>query len=88
VASEAGKTNSLSDARASLAGFDELVSRELKEWNVPGLAIVVVRDEQVIYAQGFGSCNLEKQLPVTTNTLFAIGSTTKAFTTIVMGAHR
>lgn len=50
------------------------------EYHIPGMAIAVVKDNQVILSQGFGVMNLEKQTPVTSETLFAIGSSTKSFT--------
>ena len=57
----------------------------MKEWNVPGLAIGIVQSNETIYAKGFGYRDIGKKLPVTTNTLFAIGSTTKAFTCTLIG---
>jgi len=61
------------------------VKKVIEDWNVPGLAIGIVQSNNTIYAKGFGYRDVEKKLPVTTNTLFAIGSTTKAFTCTVLG---
>jgi CubicO group peptidase (beta-lactamase class C family) len=69
----------------SLEGFDAVIEKSLKDFRVPGLAIAVVKDGEVIYARGFGKRDVAKDLPVTPQTLFAIGSCTKAFTTFVMG---
>jgi CubicO group peptidase (beta-lactamase class C family) len=69
----------------ALQGFDELVNSLLEEWKVPGAAIAVVKDDQVIFSKGFGYRDLKSRLPVTPNTLFAIGSATKAFTTTLLG---
>jgi CubicO group peptidase (beta-lactamase class C family) len=63
-----------------LAGFDEWVEGLRKEWKIPGLAVAVVKDGQIVHAKGYGLRNVEKNLPVTADTLFAIGSNTKAFT--------
>jgi CubicO group peptidase (beta-lactamase class C family) len=71
--------------KKSLEGFDAVVEKAIKDFKVPGLAIAVVKDGEVIYARGFGKRDLDKGLPVTPRTLFAIGSCTKAFTTFVMG---
>ncbi len=68
-----------------LEGLDEFIEGLLEEWEVPGLAIAVVKDGEVIYAEGFGLRDVEQGLPVTPRTLFAIGSTTKAFTVMAMG---
>lgn len=66
--------------------IDRIVDRALKEFQVPGGAVGVIVDGKLVYAKGFGYRDLEKQLPVTPETLFAIGSCTKAFTTFVLGS--
>ncbi len=68
-----------------LAGLDTYVERAMREWNVPGVAIAVVRNDSVIYSRGFGVRELGKPDPVTPNTLFAIGSNTKSFTAAAIG---
>ncbi|HEY6502543.1 MAG TPA: serine hydrolase [Chitinophagaceae bacterium] len=68
-----------------LKGLDTFALRILKEWNAPGVTIAVVEKNKVIYAGGFGYRDYEKKLPVTENTLFAIGSCTKAFTASMLG---
>jgi hypothetical protein len=71
--------------RKSLGGFDAVIEKAIKDFKVPGLAIAVVKDGEVIFAKGFGRRDIEKDLPVTPRTLFAIASCTKAFATFVMG---
>lgn len=63
----------------------ELINQTMSEWNVPGLAIAIVKDNEIIFCEGFGLRDVEKGLNVTPETLFAIGSCTKAFTTTAMG---
>lgn len=63
-----------------LKGLDSLINRLLQEWNVPGASVTVVEKNKVLMANGFGFKDLENRQPVTENTLFAIGSCTKAFT--------
>jgi len=70
---------------AKLNGFDDFVATSLKDWSVPGVAIAVVQDGQVILSKGYGLRNVNKQLPVTSKTLFAIGSSTKSFTVTTLG---
>jgi CubicO group peptidase (beta-lactamase class C family) len=72
-------------ARKELEGYDQLVQGMIDAWRVPGLAVAIVKDGEVIYQKGFGFRDREKKLPITEDTLFAIGSSTKAFTTFVMG---
>lgn len=68
-----------------LKGLDTLVNRVLKEWHAPGVSIAVVEKNKVIYTGGFGYRDVNKKLPVTQSTLFAIGSCTKAFTASMLG---
>lgn len=68
-----------------LDGFEEFVLDVMKDWTVPGLAISIVKDGKLLYAEGFGFRDIEKGLEVTPDTLFAIGSCTKAFTATAMG---
>jgi len=60
--------------------IDKYIDSTLKEWNVPGLTLSIVYKDQMIYAKGYGYRDLEKKLPVETNTLFPIASNTKLFT--------
>lgn len=65
---------------APLQGFDDYVNRAIKDWEVPGVAIAVVKDDKIVFAKGYGVRELGKSDPVTANTIFAIGSSSKAFT--------
>ncbi|MFD2932574.1 serine hydrolase [Spirosoma flavum] len=65
--------------------FDTYVEAVRKQWNVPGLSITVVKDNQVIFKKGYGVRELSKPEPVDTQTLFACASTTKAMTVTLMG---
>jgi CubicO group peptidase (beta-lactamase class C family) len=69
----------------SLDDFDTIVAKALGEWKIPGLAVAIVRDGKVIYAKAFGYRDVDKKLPVTTDTLFAIGSVSKSFTSLIFG---
>lgn len=68
-----------------LKTLEPLFERELKNWQVPGMAIAIVQNGQVIFSKGFGVRDLDQKQPVTPDTLFAIGSTTKAFTALLLG---
>ena len=65
--------------------FDSYVEKVRKEWEVPGLSIVVVKDNKVIFKKGYGVRELGKADPVTAQTLFACASTTKAMTVALIG---
>jgi CubicO group peptidase (beta-lactamase class C family) len=62
------------------------VVEQLAAWEVPGCAVAAVRDGRVELADGWGLRDREAGLPVTGDTLFAIGSVTKAFTATTVGA--
>ncbi|MBV8052139.1 MAG: serine hydrolase [Acidobacteriaceae bacterium] len=70
---------------AVLENLDQFVSAQMQQWKVPGLAIAVVQNGQVIYSHGFGVRDVKGNLPVTTKTIFAIGSISKSFTALSMG---
>ena len=63
-----------------LNGIEAFVEQVMKEWKVPGIAVAVVKDGKVTYAKGYGNRDVGKGLKVTPDTLFAIGSCSKAFT--------
>jgi CubicO group peptidase (beta-lactamase class C family) len=65
---------------------ERFVLEQLAAWEVPGCAVAAVRDGRVELAGGWGLRDREAGLPVTQDTLFAIGSTTKAFTATTIGA--
>lgn len=66
-------------------GYDELIEEVLTIMNVPGAAVGVIKDDQVVLAKGYGLRDVQYVLPVTTKTQFPIGSATKAFTTFLLG---
>lgn len=65
---------------------DSAVAASLKEWSVPGVAVVIVRDGKVIHLKGYGVKRVGKDDPVTADTLFPLASCTKAFTTAAVAA--
>ncbi len=72
-------------AKKALEGFDEVVAKGLALLKVPGAAIAIVKDKQVIFSKGFGFRDVDGKLPMTADTLMAIGSSTKAFTAFTLG---
>ncbi|MEZ5293640.1 MAG: serine hydrolase [Vicinamibacterales bacterium] len=70
---------------APLSGLDGYVERAVREWRIPGLAIAVVKDGEIVFAKGYGVRRLGSPEPVDDRTLFAIGSTTKAMTAAAIG---
>jgi CubicO group peptidase (beta-lactamase class C family) len=68
-----------------LHGLDAYVEQAMRDWEIPGLAIAVVRNDSVIFANGYGERRLGGGEPVDEHTLFAIASTTKAMTVGALG---
>ena len=64
--------------------IEKALEARRQELHVPGVAFAIVKDDKVIYSHGFGVRDVANQRPVTADTLFAIGSSTKAFTAMTM----
>ncbi len=60
--------------------IDSYINKGIKDWNIPGLAIVIVKDGKVILMKGYGVRDLETKEPVDENTLFMIANNSKLFT--------
>ncbi len=65
--------------------LDSLVEKTLLTFNVPGIALAIIKDGQVIHSKGYGVRSIVSQKPVDGNTLFAIASNSKAFTSAAIG---
>jgi CubicO group peptidase (beta-lactamase class C family) len=67
------------------AQIDSLTELTLKTFDVPGIAVAVVKDGKVIHAKGYGVRSLQTKQKVDENTLFGIASNSKAFTAGAIG---
>ena len=65
--------------------YEARIQSLLNDLRFPGVAIAVVKNGKILYERGFGFRDLKNQLPVNEDTLFAIGSTSKAFTATSLG---
>ena len=70
---------------SALDDFADYIESIRKDWNTPGIAVGIVTDREILFADGFGYLDLDESQPVTSETLFGIGSTTKPFTTMILG---
>ncbi|MEJ7623529.1 MAG: serine hydrolase [Pyrinomonadaceae bacterium] len=66
----------------ALAEIEAKVEARRKELGIPGMSLVIVKDDQIIYMKGLGLKDFEKKIAVTPDTQFGIGSATKAFTAL------
>lgn len=65
--------------------IDSVAELTLKTFDVPGIAVAVVKDGKIIHAKGYGVRSLNTKQKVDENTLFGIASNTKAFTVAALG---
>jgi CubicO group peptidase (beta-lactamase class C family) len=63
----------------------EQLEQQRQTLHVPGMAIAVVKNDEVVLTHGFGIASVEEETPATPETIFAIGSATKAFTSTLVG---
>ncbi len=78
----APQTQVAGDLQSKLQTIEEKVEARRKELGIPGMSLAIVKDDQIIYVKGFGSKDFAKQIAVTGDTQFAIGSASKAFTAL------
>ncbi len=67
------------------AAIDGVVARSMKAFDVPGIAVGVIKDGKVVHARGYGVRSLKTNEKMDENTLFGIASNSKAFTTVALG---
>lgn len=70
---------------SALEDFGEYIESIRQDLNTPGIAVGIVTDKEVLFAEGFGNTSLDNNQSVSAETLFGIGSTTKPFTTMLLG---
>src|SRR5215831_6293118 len=72
------------DPKHTLDGLRPWITAEMEKAKLPGMAMAIVQNGKMLCAEVFGLRDVEHNLPVTTQTLFAIGSTSKSFTALAM----
>ena len=73
---------------ARLVGIENEMNDILEATKAAGFAVAIVEGDQLVYAKGFGYRDYENKIPADANTLYAIGSSTKAFTSSILGQLR
>jgi CubicO group peptidase (beta-lactamase class C family) len=68
-----------------ITGIEKELNKALEISKTRGFAVAIVKGNEIIYAKGFGYSDYENKVPVTTNTVFCVGSSTKAFTASLIG---
>lgn len=68
-------------AQAPFPNFDSYIQTAMIDWKIPGMSLAIVKNGKIVYAKGYGIRNIIRPTEkVDENTIFAIGSNTKAFT--------
>lgn len=76
---------SIAEEEFELSDLRNFIETEMNIWNVPAVAVLIVKNDKVIFSEGFGYRDVEKKLKVTSNTIFPIGSVSKSFTSLALG---
>jgi CubicO group peptidase (beta-lactamase class C family) len=85
ASAQAQQQTAAAAASAPLAGVDQFVAQVIKTFDVPGVALAVVKDGRVLVAKGYGVRKLGEPALVDARTLFGIASNTKVFTATALG---
>lgn len=64
--------------------IEDIIRSNLKKSEIPGLAVVIVKGNEIVYNKGFGYADKSAGTPMTTDTLFELGSVSKAFTAMAV----
>lgn len=67
-------------AQITESQLDQVVEKTLKTFNVPGIAVAIIKDGKIVISKGYGVSNIKTQQKVDGNTLFGIASNSKSFT--------
>ena len=64
--------------------LEQKITSVMQKTKIPGLSIAIIKDQNVIYSKGFGAKDISKNLPTSPDTLYGIGSCTKALTCLAI----
>src|SRR5690349_24581453 len=79
------RNNQATPSQQRLERFEKQTDDLRKLLKIPGMSAVIVKDQKVLWAQGFGFADLENKIPATPDTLYHIASLTKTFaSTLIM----
>lgn len=79
-----GAVPRLASAQFSVTDFNAYVAKGMREWEVPGVAVGVIRNDSILLLRGYGVRSIGRPDSVDENTLFALASDSKAFTGILL----
>lgn len=65
--------------------IQEIIPQIVRDWHLPGMSVGIISHGEIVFSGGFGVRDVESQLPADEYTLYGIGSTTKAMTSVILG---
>jgi len=65
--------------------LDQTIEQAVEDWGISGLAVGIVKDGSAVHLRGYGYCDIEEKIPIDGDTIFGIGSTSKAFGAALIG---
>lgn len=68
-----------------LPDLDDYIGKMLADWHIPGLALAIVKDDETIFAKGYGIRKAGEHKAISEHTIFGISSVTKTFTAAAIG---
>ena len=71
--------------KLQLDSINSFIQKFMVDFEVPGLAIGIVRNDSILFSKGYGTREIHNDLPVNENTIFGIGSVSKSFTALTVG---
>jgi CubicO group peptidase (beta-lactamase class C family) len=77
--------NKIKTQKSKIEKLDAMITAGMKDWQVPGLAAVVVKDGKVVFKKTYGIKDIDTKDPIDEDTLFNMASTTKALIAISLG---
>jgi putative ATP-binding cassette transporter len=76
------QSSGLWECTLNIDRIEELVEKHMEVGRIPGLALIIVKGDKILFKKGFGYANIKTKQPVTPDTLFELGSNSKAFTAL------
>ena len=77
--------NNKASLQADINAFDSYVQKTMQDWQIPGMAVAIVKNNEIIFTKGYGVREIGTSKKVDTKTIFECASTTKAMTAVCMG---
>ena len=74
----------ITSAQITESQLDDVVKKSMATFNVPGIAVAIIKDGKIVISKGYGVSNIKTQQKVDGNTLFGIASNSKSFTTAAL----